>query len=451
MLGQLGRSIYRGAAYNEVAEAGLGTITCLAALFSLRSAWRARTWRPVLALVVLGLVLALGLTLRWDDEAVQWPWLQPANALIWGIAHRLRPDFFAGSLPPAPFTQGVFLPSLPLTALLPGLERGRVFARYIFVAGIGIFLLAGFSVARLRSVWLRLALAGLLLFEFLPRPVEAWPYPPAPNPAFTWLSRQSIAPKGIIELRTIPGYRLEFLSAGELIYATLYHRQPTVSGASSVWPGAASFFRTWLISHGHPFQDPEFMVLLRTFQVRYVVMHMNGTWDAEVLQQAQQNSALKLVQCFPPSTGEQWAYPICVLDLQPEPPAAFNFLFREGWSGAEDWGRWIDGTRAKAIWVGTGTPQQLQFQAFPMCAPGKQQVVWFEVNGVRVADHTWGDCEPWAGQVSIPAQLQRVGENELILHTGYAASPLELSKGDDTRRLSIGVTQLRVEPVTGAH
>jgi hypothetical protein len=445
-LGTLTQAVYKGPFPTEVSSLGVGTLSCLMALFAVRGAWRSQTWRPLLVLAAVGLVLSLGLTVRWNDQTVQWPWMGPFNAFVWQIAHRLRPDFFVGVKPPAPFTDAVYLPGLVLTALLPGLERARVYARYAFLFGLGVFMLAGLGISRIQAKWLRLSLAALVILEVIPPPTQPWPYPPPPHPAFAWLREQTIKPEGIIDFRTIAGSRLEFIQGGELIYSTVYHNQPTVNGPSSIWPAHTSFFREWLVTHGHPFQDPEFMILLNYFKARYLVLHMNGDWDAAALEEAKQSGEFQFEQCFPPSTGVQWGYPICVLRIQPKDPTPFNVLFREGWSGPEQWGRWIDGLSAKSVWINTGTSQQVEIQAFPNCVPDKRQNASIEVNGVQVADHQWQDCQPWDARLTIPSGLLHIGPNDLTIRASYAVSPTQSATGGDTRQLSLGVTRLRLVP-----
>ena len=108
-LGTLTQAVYKGPFPAEVSSLGLGTLSCLTALYAVRGAWRLQTWRPLLVLAAVGLVLSLGLTMRWNDQTVQSTWMRPFNAFVWQLAHRLRPDFFVGVQPPAPFTDARLL------------------------------------------------------------------------------------------------------------------------------------------------------------------------------------------------------------------------------------------------------------------------------------------------------------------------------------------------------
>ena len=90
----------------------------------------------------------------------------------------------------------------------------------------------------------------------------------------------------------------------------------------------------------------------------------------------------------------------------------------------------------------------LQVEAFPQCVDGQQQTITIEVNGVAVGTHTWSNCDPWAGELAIPASAVRLGRNDLVIRSAYSARPIDSSAGqsDDTRSLSAGYIRLRVEP-----
>jgi hypothetical protein len=338
------------------------------------------------------------------------------------------------------------MPATVITALLPGFEMARVFARYGFLLGLAVFLLAGAGVTSVRSTSLRLILAAVLIFEAMPPPAGHLPFPPTSHPAFEWLRQQNQQPQGMMELQTTSGYRLELPNGGDAIYATIFHNQSTTSGAGSVMPAYADKLSDWLISHAHPFQDPEFLVLLSYYKLRYVALHMTGGWQADALGEAKHNPDLSFVQCFPPGNGPRWNHPICIFEYRPTSQMKFNLLLREGWSGAENWGRWVDGTTAKAVWIGFGqAKQQVTIQAFPQCVENQHQHIWLEVNGTPVGEHQWQDCEPWTGKIAVPPQLIRSGSNELLIRAAYSARPDGGST--DPRELSLGVSQLLIQDV----
>jgi hypothetical protein len=145
------------------------------------------------------------------------------------------------------------------------------------------------------------------------------------------------------------------------LYATLYHRQATVAGTSSVWRASSAYLQDWLTQHPHAFQNPDFVPLLCFYRVGLIVLQMGGGYDEQVFEEeAVHNPEHSLVGCFPaPAEPGPWDYPICILRVLPERTPDFNLLLREGWSGAETWGRWIEGTEARAEWVATSKEAQL--------------------------------------------------------------------------------------------
>jgi hypothetical protein len=80
---------------------------------------------------------------------------------------------------------------------------------------------------------------------------------------------------------------------------------------------------------------------------------------------------------------------------------------------------------------------------FPLCVKGKNQRMLLEVNGTEVASHEWPDCEPWTSTVDIPAELVRVGFNDLIVRAAFAEPPQD--NPSDPRRLSLGFKRLRID------
>ena len=101
------------------------------------------------------------------------------------------------------------------------------------------------------------------------------------------------------------------------------------------------------------------------------------------------------------------------------------------------------------LWVATAKQDhRLQVEVFPQCLNGQQQSITIEVNGVAVGRHTWPNCDPWAGELAIPASAVRLGRNDLVIRSAYAARPIDLGDGqsDDTRSLSAGYIRLHVQP-----
>jgi hypothetical protein len=205
----------------------------------------------------------------------------------------------------------------------------------------------------------------------------------------------------------------------------------------------------WLQSNPNAFLNADFVPLLRYYNVRYVIFHVTGGYARASLEEARQNPDLQNMRCFEPSSSTgPWTYPICIIEVPPG-DTAFNLLFREGWSGAEEWGRWADTTKSRAEWVATSqAPHALALRVFPLCVPGRKQRLRVEINGVELAVHEWQECEEWATNVRIPASMVQVGWNEVVLRSDYALRPADVTgnANRDPRPLSIGARQLYVAP-----
>jgi hypothetical protein len=440
--------IYRGPE-DESGRANFGPLALLLALAAVVPAWRRPRWRPILFITAFGLVLTLGLVLTWNGEPVQWAAMQPLNSAIWQIGHHFKPDVFPSAVPPPPFAAAVPLPALLLSAFVPLWERTRVFARYALLASTGLYLLSGLALMRVRWPWARLVIACLLLVELLPAPTRNLPFPLQPHPAFDWLAQQSLPPgESYVDLGPWQPSRMEVLIAGIVLWETEFDRQPTVAGASSVWPAHFAFLNTWLNTHPHAFQNPEFAPLLRFYQIHAIIYHVTNDDARDMLAEARRNPDLHDMRCFDPPQGvSPWNYPICVIQVAAG-PANFNLLPREGWSGAESWGRWIEGTSARAEWVATVPgPRHVTLEAFPACVPGRRQTLRVMANGVEVARHQWDGCEPWSAQIEVPASAVRTGWNAVSLLADYAVRPVDVPsmQNSDSRNLSLGVTKLDVD------
>jgi len=446
-LGSMARWVYRGPV-NEPGQANLGLIACLLALFALKPALKDRRWWPALLWGGIGLVLALGMTLKWNGEALQWNGLRPLDSMIWRIAHALKPQVFVPAQPPAPFATAVPLPGMLLSAAIPFWERARVFARYALLGSLGVYLLTALGLARVRKTWAQIALAALLVIEILPPPSGAVPFPPSSHPAFQWLAAQRISPSGIIDLGSWQQNLLYIPFGGNSLWATDYHQQPTVAGAATGWPIPSTLLDKWLQSHPHAFLDSEFVPLLRFYNIALAVFHVSGGYAEEMLEEAKLNPDLHNLRCFDPSDGSgPWPYPICIFEVGAATPG-FNLLFREGWSGAEEWGRWAEGTESRAAWVATSpSSQTLALTVFPFCVPDRSQAIEVAVNGAKLASHQWHGCEDWSTEIKIPASVVRTGWNEVVLRRSYGLRPIDVTDGQnkDPRALSVGVARFEVK------
>ncbi len=446
-LGPLARRIYQGIPY-EQASTNLGMLASILAIVGLVGAFKRRAWLPVIFLAGVTLTLTLGLTLKWDNETVRLELLRPVNAILWKLGYWLKPGFFASAQPPAPFDTGVLLPGTLVSAVIPMIELARVFARYALVAAVAVFLLTGLGLSMVRYRWARLTLAVVLIVEVLPAPMARLPFPPPVHPAFEWLRQQPMAGESIADLIAAHPSTPDLFNEGETVFATLYHGKPTVAGASSIWPADTLFLYDWLASHQHSFWNLDMVPILRFYGVRYILLHMRSEMEPTILEEAKSNQELRFVNCFPAVPGP-WNYPICVLEVLPPHNPKINLVLQDGWSGQEDWGVWAEGTESAAFWVATAKQdQRLQIEAFPQCVEDRQQSIKVDVNGVAIGNYTWPSCDPWLGEIKVPADVVRLGRNDLTVHSAYTARPVDASNGqsDDTRKLSVGFTMLRIEP-----
>ncbi len=93
-IGSVARAIYSGPTDSEASLANLGLLAVVLAIVGIWATRRSRAWRPVLAIMCLGLVLALGLTLKWNEQMLQWELMRPINELIWRVGYLLKPGFY---------------------------------------------------------------------------------------------------------------------------------------------------------------------------------------------------------------------------------------------------------------------------------------------------------------------------------------------------------------------
>ena len=454
-LSSFARSLYRGEPW-EQGMANLGLAWSIMAAASVVLSRRYKAWRPALVLALVGLLLAQGLTLHWDGQTVQWPLLRPLNQIIWRLGHTFKPGFFTDPWSPAPFEDAIPLPSLLLAAIVPFWERGRIFARYAFAASLGVFLLAGMALVEVRrlspkrpiaGLALQLILAGILLLEIVPPPLNTLPFPPEGHPAYTWLSQQTIPGEGIANVFAAGPSTLVLWNHGNSLLAPSYTKQATVAGAAGVRPKHTNVLNDWLATHEHPFWQPDLPQILRDYRVRYVVIEMQGAFEQGLWQEALVANEFKPVDCFPAPKGvTPWNWPICIVEVPPSRAPEINLLLHDGWSGQEDWGVWAEGTQSDAQFVVTShAPVRLDLAVFPLCVPGKNQRISLEVNGTAVADHEWRDCEPWNASIDIPEALVQVGFNDLTLRSAYAEPPPQAG-GSDPRKLSAGFSRLKIAP-----
>lgn len=440
--------LYRGP-NDESAAVSLGLVASAVGIVGFWRMRRERLWRPILWLTIVGLVLAMGYTLRWDGKTVTWDALRPLDEIIWKAGHLLKPGLFVSDKPFAPFDRGIPLPGLVLTAAIPFWEGARTLSRFAFIAMPGFFLLVAHQAMATSGKTGRLLLLVLLLLEIVPRPSSVRSAIIPSHPAFDWVLQNSEPGEAIVDLG-VPRSptSAELLIGGSTLWATRYHQRPTASGAGSVWPAHTWFLRDWLLQHEHPLLDLDFVPLMRYYGVKYVLLHMDGSYAESILAEARDNSELVQSGCFePPKEPSPWPYSICVITVRAPKMPQLNVVLEAGWSGAESWGVWAEGVESKARWVATAAVEtRLLIDAFPQCIADRQQNLTLEVNGLLVGTHQWQSCEPWSAELLVPASSVRIGWNEIVLHYGYAARPIDSTKGSnaDARALSVGFSRLQV-------
>ena len=440
-LSRVAGAIFQGMPY-ESGAANFGLAASIAALVGAVVARRHKAWWPATVVAAFGLILALGVVLKWNDTPVRASALAPLNRVLWQAGHTLKPDVFAAT--PAPtFEEAIPLPGFLLTLVVPFFERARVFARYGFVASIGVYLLAALALARARPAALRWLFAAVLVFEALPATLSSLPYPPPAHPAFEWLSQQPSAGEGVLDLVAAHPYTVVPVNRGESVWASLYHRWPTVAGASSVWPAPAAFLHDWLAVRPHGLAERQTVPLLRFYRARYLLLHMTGEWEQQIREEAAQNPELRFTKCFPSgATGASpWPEEICAFEVLPSATPGVNLVLEDGWSKPEAWGVWAEGPESNALWVATERgAQTLTIEVFPNCTPDRMQGLTVVVNGQQVAEHQWSNCDPWAASVPLPETFVQPGRNEVVFRPAYAQAP-----AGDTRALSVGFSKLSIK------
>ena len=439
---QVAHSIYAGP-YDESGVANLGPVTCLLGLLGLVLMLKHRKEHSHLAwLMLAGVVLSLGLFLRWDGQIVKAPIFRSFDVFIWGVGHTLKPALFTSLAPESGFRSGVPLPGFVLTAMVPFWESARVMSRYVFAGAIGMVALAAYGLQRLPKA-ARYLMAVIWLVEVLPGPTATLPVPMNPHPAYAWLAQQNLSPgEGIVDMEypTI-------MIGGETLFSTWYHRKPTASGVGSFWPQGTKPLWEYFAVDSQALSGSESALILQQYDVRYLFLHLKGNREKEMWNRVSQNPAFRPTNCFDPLRGPSpWPYPICVAEVI-TPSLPINVIRREGWSGEEEWGVWSEESKSKSQWIAMSRKDhRLAIEAFPFCVPGKRQEISIKVNGQLLTTHSWEVCETWQAELVIPQSIVKVGWNDLSFEYGYTASPADITNGEnpDPRQLAVGFKKLEV-------
>jgi hypothetical protein len=312
--GELSRRIHIGP-MSEAGVANFGLIAFVFAGIGAYSALRMKQAWPFVAISAIGILLAMGLTLKLDTVSLQSDRMGTLNHLLWQLGHYFKPNLFPSADVPSSFSHSIPLPGMLLMAIVPYWEGVRVVSRFALLAGVGFFPLVAFGV-QLQKKGLQWLLALLLLVEITPMPNTGVPFPPPSHQAFEWLAQQTLEDKGIIDLFSVAPGTLHLALRGETAWQTQLHKKPTMAGAGSIWPEHVVHLLGWLQQHPHSFKDPGFVPILRAENIRYILLHMQGPEESRLMLDVDQNEHLHLMQCFPPPAGvSPWPYDICVLDI----------------------------------------------------------------------------------------------------------------------------------------
>lgn len=438
---------------SEATFSGLGILLPALALFGLATRRRPAQWAGILLLAGVGIVLSLGMTLKWSNVPVAAPVLRPLNEALWGVGHALKLDAFPSPDAPPEFAEAIPMPGLIVAILAPFYEGARVTARFLLVAAPGVLLLAALGFDRLpRRWWLKLAVAALLLIEAARWPLTGVPFPPPPHPVFAVAAELPIAPgESLLDLSSPMPHLLMPAISGEALWASTLHGKPITAGGGSILPTHTAYLRDWFLTQPDPTGDAELPWLLRGYGVRYILLHLSPESGEAAAQLAAGTSDIRPLGCFGGPTAQPWNYPICLLEVTP-PPATFNVFPVINWGGNEGWGQWATGRESVVDWVATADREtRFAVEAFPFCVDGAlpgQQAVEFVVDDQAgtdhiVAAHHWQACDTVSLEVVVPAELVEIGRNRMLLRFARADRPADMTGGvnPDTRELSVGFTR----------
>ncbi len=123
-------------------------------------------------------------------------------------------------------------------------------------------------------------------------------------------------------------------------------------------------------------------------------------------------------------------------------------LLKHGWSQPEAWGTWTEGPTATIeIPLGTPTPQLIQFEANVLLSPTHvKQDVDVLVNGIRSAQIRLTAESQGRFEIQVPPAALATSDGDhplrLEFHLPDAMSPKDIGRGEDSRRLAIGLISL---------
>lgn len=437
----------------EASATTLGLLPGILALVGLTLSRRQPRYRPFAVLFLAGILFSLGYLLRWNGEFVTAPVLEPFNRWLWGIGRFLKPSAFPTLDPPEPFLAGVPLPGYLPALFIPFWEDARTLSRFISIAGPGLFPLLSLALRRMPRFWQ--IVVGVYLVSQVLYPIHfGVPVQFEPHPAYVWLNDAAAPPGPVLDLAaTIPGH-LTLEITPPVLWGTMIHNRPAISGTSSSWPDHVRFLHTWLQMTPYDSEDPLLIHLLHSYGTPLILFHQRGASETATLAALQNDNRFHLLNCFdPPSPPTPWNYPICIFEVAEATNPAFNVLTAQnaGWFQPEPWGVWAEGTLAWGTF--TALAQQdhrLTVELIPHCVPGEPQSIMIRVGDTILAQQQWDACETWQTELIIPASLVQVGLNRVVFESERAWRPVDVTNGTnpDARLLGFAAATLYLTPIS---
>ena len=403
-------------------------------------------WRWLIAVAAVSFVLALGLAVKWNGQPIQAPIFAPLNRLIWSIGHALKPELFVTAEPIKELANAIPTPATMLAAIMPRWDTARVYARFSFLGGVVLALLAALVLMRLR--WpARIALAAVLLIEVLPAPTSDLPVPALAHPAYDWIEQQQGRPANgdwqwnILNLSDAPDI-VPILLGGKVIFSARMHNFAVASGFGSYPAKQIYEFRAHMVQTENWPSDMRTPFYLRAMRVRYVLVHRIFNRDTRVWDELRRSPYFKPAGCFQPFTeNSMWPHEICIAETIWRDDDPINIIPSYDWS-PETWGVWAMATRASGNFITSRAGEHhLRLRAFPSCVEGQSQTLRVRVNGALAGEHAWSNCDEAALDVVLPANIVKQGWNDIAFEFAYTHAP-----AGDTRSLAVGFSQLRVDP-----
>lgn len=434
----------------------LSIVGIIGAVIALRPAQSAlqqqqrREWQVLLAIAVISFALALGLAVKWNGHPIIAPILAPLDQVIWRVGHALKPGLFVPDQPIPELANSIPGLSYVLAVAMPLWDAARVYARFSFVSGLALALLAALLISRVSRAGRAgrvggVLLAGLLLFEVLPQPTNNRPVPARAHPVYEWITAQGGQPENgthtwnILDLSDEPNI-LPIILGGKVVMAARQHNLAVSSGFGSYPVRHISELRTHLARAPEWAGDMRTPFFMRALRTRYVLVHRIFRNDDRVWEGILASPFFKPAGCFAPYAGDSiWPHEVCVAEALWREGDPINIIPSYDWS-PEPWGIWAMGTEAKANWIAERAgPHTISMRAFPSCQPNAAQTMTARVNGVVVGEHTWQACKDAALSFVVPASAVKPGWNDVDFSFGYAYAP-----PGDTRPLAVGFSELAI-------